>query len=104
MEFNKIENIEFEDLSKQLAIKVLSNKNDLYAMWIEKDKVIMQIHYSKKENEIKLLEGTIGEAIKSSSLSEEQKIFRCTEALQHALWEYNHQNTQRSKSPMRIDR
>jgi hypothetical protein len=90
MGIRNLNTIDFDDFGKQLSIKILSIHHDLYAVWIEQGNIVIRIHYSKKENQIKLLEGSLGEVIKTSCYSEEQKISKCTEAIQHVLLE-NHQ-------------
>lgn len=90
MIINKIENVDYEDISKQIAVKILSNDKNFYAIWIEKSCIVMELNYSKKDNKIKLLEGKLGLKIQNSNLTLEDKVLRCAEALQHVLWDYIH--------------
>lgn len=82
----------FENAEKQIVVKVLSNENKFYAIWIEKDELVMEIAYSKVEQKINTIEGTLGKNINKAHLSELEKIARCTEALDHVLWEHTHGN------------
>ena len=84
--------INFENTEKQIAVKVLSNEDNFYAIWIKKDSLVMEISYSKKDQTINILDGTLGKSINESKLTEKEKISRCAEALEHVLWEYTHSN------------
>jgi len=92
MELNDFKNIDFDDPKKQLSVKVLSNHDNFYAIWIEKDKLVMELHYSIKEKQIKLLSGELGNAIYNLNLNEEQKINRCSDAINNALFSYYNKN------------
>ncbi len=85
MGLNQLDTTMLDDLTKQISIKVLSNHDGVYATWTEKDQVIMNLHYCKQTHELQLLEGSLGVSIQESSLSEEQKIFKCSEALEKVI-------------------
>lgn len=89
MELSKLGTTMFDDLSTQISIRVLSTDNDLYATWREKNKLIIEIYYCKKNNKIDLLEGSLGAIIRDSTISEEQKISRCYEALEKVIMTQN---------------
>ncbi len=82
--------INYKDPNKELAIKVIANSKDFYGIWIEKNNLVMEIHFSSDSRNINLLEGTLGKKISESQLTEEQKIERSLESLHHALWDYFH--------------
>lgn len=96
MALNKLDTTMFDDLTNQVSIKVLSSHHELYAIWKEKDEVVMQIHYCKKSQKLNLLDGSLGLAIDCSSLTEEQKICRCSDALEKAI------RTQKSLARIKI--
>jgi len=85
MGLNKLDTTTFDDLSNQISINILSNHDELFAIWKEKDQVIIKIHYCKHDNELKILEGSLGLTIQGSRLSEEQKVFKCAEALEKVI-------------------
>lgn len=91
MSKEKPEIIDYKDINKELAIKVIANNTDFYGIWIEKNNFVMEIHFSPDTRKINLLEGTLGKKIFESQLTEEQKIERSLESLHHALWDYFHQ-------------
>jgi hypothetical protein len=85
MGLNKLDTNVFDDASNQISIKVLSSHHELHAVWKEKDKIIMKVHYCKNQNIIKLLEGSLGLSISSTCMTEEQKIMKCSEALEKGI-------------------
>ena len=85
MVLNKLDTTAFNDESNQISIEVLSNHHELYVVWKEKNEVIMKIHYCKNQNIIKVLEGTLGLNINSSCSTEDQKIIKCSEALEKGI-------------------
>lgn len=87
MALSNFKTIDVDNIDKQLSIKVLSNLSDLYVVWIEQEKLVLQIHYSKKEKQLKLIDGSIGKSINAAPFTEQQKIFLCAEALRQALLE-----------------
>ena len=92
----KPQEINFENTAKQIVVKTLSSEDKFYAIWIEKSNLVMEFSYSKKNDEINILDGILGQAIAKTNLSEKEKIARCSEALEHALWEHRHGNLAKS--------
>jgi hypothetical protein len=89
MELNKLGTTMFDDLPTQVSIRVLSTDNDLYAIWREKNELMIEVYYCKKNNKINLLEGSLGTIIRDSTISEEQKITKCYEALEKVIMTQN---------------
>jgi hypothetical protein len=81
MDLNKLETTMFEDLSTEISIKVLSTDKELYAIWKDKNELILEIYFCKNKKKINLLEGSLGLVIGTSTISEEQKASKCYEAL-----------------------
>lgn len=85
MGLNKLDTVVYDDLPNQISIQVLSSNNELYALWKEKDEVIIQVHYCKQYNFLKMLEGSLGLTIKEANISEGQKISKCSDALEKVI-------------------
>jgi glucuronate isomerase len=81
MGLSKLDTTIFDDLSNQVSVKILSSHHELFAVWKEKNELVMQVHFCKQDNKIKSLEGSLGMSIGSANITEEQKITRCYEAL-----------------------
>lgn len=87
-ELNQLPNLSYNDASKRLAVKIITNEEQLFAIWIETGKLMLEVNFSKKWNQLLQLGGEVGDAIKSSNITDQQKIERVGEALHNALWDY----------------
>jgi hypothetical protein len=92
MNKNEIYDIEFEDLENQSSIRVLADKNRLFAAWLKKDEMYLEVHFDKKENNFIRLEGSLGQKLKKTDFSNEDKLERVLESLNNGLWNYFHPN------------
>ena len=82
--------IEYDNPEKHLSIKVLSNQEKLIGVWFEKNEPVLVVNYDKKNQKFAKLEGSLGQQLQKTDLSEEIKIERVLEALNNSLWDYFH--------------
>ena len=79
----------YDDEEEHSCVKVLSSGTDFYALLMKREEILLQVHYSKKEHKIHLLEGKLADSLKSPSMSDAQKMERCSETLSQAIKHYD---------------
>ena len=92
MEINQFIDLDLDNAEKRVSIKILSDKDNFYCIWLDKGVLFLEFHLIKKDNVIFLLNGKIGDLIDHSTLTEEQKIERCAESIEHVLSQLNYDN------------
>lgn len=92
MEINQFIDLDIDNAAKRISIKVLSDDDNFYSIWLDKGVLVLEFHLIKKDNSISLLKGRIGDLIQNSNITEEQKIERCAESIEHVLSQLNYDN------------
>lgn len=94
MIFNHSDNIEIIDVEKQffLTSQIHNNKVIIRLIRKEEQQLWLEINSENKDNKIEILSGTYGNKINALNMSEEEKIQRCYEILEFALFEYQNSN------------
>lgn len=90
MNNNYLSDIEFENIEEKYSIKVLEDKNKLFALWLKQDLIYLELNYDKAQKKFICLEGILGEKIQATNLINEDKLDRILESLNNGLWDYFH--------------
>lgn len=81
-------NIEYENTIKHLAIHVISEKNKFFAILMDNNELILEVHYDKQLKHFSVLNGSLGQKLHSSDFPVDVKIERILEVFQNKLSEY----------------
>lgn len=90
-------NIDYDNNQKQLFVKVVSEHDKFLAILMEKNELILEVHYHKNLQQFVQLNGSLGEKLKESNLSDSIKLERILEVLNNKLWDYFHPETPSKK-------
>ncbi len=91
MNKNELYDIEYEDLTNKSSIRVLADDTKLFAAWLKKDEMYLEVHFDKINHQFVVLDGILGKKLQQSNFSNEDKFERVLESLNNGLWNYfNH--------------
>lgn len=94
MNFNDSDNIEIIDVEKQFFLTSQTHNNKIVIRLIreEEQQLWLEINPESKDKKIEILSGTYGNKLNTLHVSEEEKIQRCYEIIEFALFEYENSN------------
>lgn len=105
MIFNHSDNIEIIDVEKQffLTSQIHNNKVIIRLIREEEQQLWLEINSEQTDKKIEILSGTYGSKLDALNVSEEEKIQRCYEVIEFALFEYeNNKKNNMINSPPKI--
>lgn len=90
MSFDSLDNMEIIDVENQffLTSQVDNNKLVIRLIREEEQQLWLEINPEHKDKKIEVLSGTYGNKLNALNVSEEEKIQRCYEVIEFALFEY----------------
>lgn len=83
-------NIDYDNKENNLFIKVISEKEKFFAVIVEKNELVLEVHYQKNLEHFAILNGSLGTKLQSSNFDSSQKLERVLEVLHNKLWDYFH--------------
>jgi len=93
-------NIDYDNNQKQLFIKVVSEKDKFLGILMEKNELVLEVHYHKNLRQFIQLNGSLGEKLKQSDLNDNVKLERILEVFNNKLWDYFHPQFQNKKKQL----
>lgn len=82
--------IEYDNVINKVSIKVISEENSFLGIFMEKDILILEVHYDKDLKNFVFLNGFLGKKLKDTDFSVELKLERVLEVFNNNLSDYFH--------------